>query len=337
MSAEIRALPGRPLLAVEDLRVVIPSRRGEIKAVDGVSFGVQPGEVVGIVGESGSGKSMMALSILGLIPKPGRVAQGRIALNGRDLVGLSEREMRQVRGNDIGMIFQDPSASLNPVLRIGRQVGETIEAHHRVTAAQSWRRSVEMLNGVRIPDPEARAQDYPHQYSGGMRQRVMIAMGMANAPKLLIADEPTTALDVTVQAQIMDLLGRMNRETGTAILLISHNIALVSRFCARVLVMYAGRIVETGATEDVFAEPSHPYTKALLTAVPRIDKRVEEGLATIAGRPPDLAQLPEGCAFAPRCQVPIGICATKRPPAFAIGPERFARCWLNGEAPENHQ
>ena len=332
MSAEIRALPGRALLAIEDLRVAIPSRRGEIKPVDGISFSVQPSEVVGIVGESGSGKSMMALSILGLIPKPGRITGGRIALNGRDLVGLPEHQMREVRGNDIGMIFQDPSASLNPVLRIGRQVGEAIEAHHSVSTAQSWRRSVEMLNGVRIPDPEARARDYPHQYSGGMRQRVMIAMGMANGPKLIIADEPTTALDVTVQAQIMDLLGKMNRETGTAILLISHNIALVSRFCSRVLVMYAGRIVETGPTHEVFAEPRHPYTKALLTAVPRIDKRIEEGLATIAGRPPDLAALPEGCAFAPRCQMPIGVCATKQPPAFAVGQERFARCWLNDQA-----
>ncbi|QIG47386.1 ABC transporter ATP-binding protein [Nordella sp. HKS 07] len=317
-----------PLLEIEDLRVRIPSRRGEVKAVDGLFFSVAQGEVVGIVGESGSGKSMLALSMLQLIPKPGRITGGRIALEGRDLVKLSEREMRQVRGNDIGMIFQDPSASLNPVLRIGRQVAETIEAHHHVTPAQSWRRSVEMLQGVRIPDPQARARDYPHQYSGGMRQRVMIAMGMANAPKLLIADEPTTALDVTVQAQIMGLLGRMNKETGTAIILISHNIALVSRFCTRVLVMYAGRIVEAGPTRDVFAAPCHPYTRALLNAVPRIDRRVEEGLQTIAGRPPDLAALPEGCAFEPRCPARFRHCTEQQPPVFPTGEGRFARCWL---------
>ena len=329
MSAEITALPSRPLLSVEDLRVSIPSRRGEVKAVDGISFTVQPGEVVGIVGESGSGKSMLALSILQLIPQPGRIASGRIALDGRDLVGLSERQMRHVRGNDIGMIFQDPSASLNPVLRIGRQVAETIEAHHAVSAAQSRSRSIDMLRGVRIPDPEIRARDFPHQYSGGMRQRVMIAIGMANQPKLLIADEPTTALDVTVQAQIMGLLGTMNKQTGTAIILISHNIALVSRFCTRVLVMYAGRIVEAGPTAHVFAEPRHPYTRALLNAVPRIDKKLDEGLTTISGRPPDLAALPQGCAFQPRCQARIGICATERPPPVAVGNDRLARCWLN--------
>jgi oligopeptide/dipeptide ABC transporter ATP-binding protein len=317
-----------PLLQIDDLRVRIPSRRGEVKAVDGLSFSVAPGEVVGIVGESGSGKSMLALSMLQLIPKPGRITGGRIALNGRDLIGLSEAEMREVRGNEIGMIFQDPSASLNPVLRIGRQVAETVEAHHRVTPSQSWRRSVEMLQGVRIPDPEARARDYPHQYSGGMRQRVVIAIGMANAPKLLIADEPTTALDVTVQAQIMGLLGRMNKETGTAILLISHNIALVSRFCTRVLVMYAGRIVEAGPTAQVFANPEHPYTRALLNAVPRIDRRVEEGLQTIARRPPDLASLPPGCAFEPRCPVRLRSCAEEQPPAFPVGEGRFTRCWL---------
>lgn len=331
MAAEITALPARPLLSVEDLRVSIPSRHGEVKAVDGISFAVQQGEVVGIVGESGSGKSMLALSILQLIPKPGRIASGKIMLNGRNLLGLSERQMRQVRGNDVGMIFQDPSASLNPVLRIGRQVGETIEAHHSVSASQSWSRSVDMLRVVRIPDPAMRARDFPHQYSGGMRQRAMIAIGMANEPKLLIADEPTTALDVTVQAQIMGLLGAMNKETGTAIILISHNIALISCFCTRVLVMYAGRIVEAGPTAQVFAAPRHPYTRALLNAVPRIDKKLNEGLATITGRPPDLAALPQGCAFQPRCQARMDICAIERPPCFPVGPDRFSRCWLNDE------
>ena len=232
--------PNDVLLEVADLRVHIPSARGIVEAVDGVSFKIGRGEVVGIVGESGCGKSMLALSIMRLVPEPGRIASGRVALLGRDLLGLSEREMRKVRGNEIGMIFQDPSASLNPVMRIGRQVRETIDAHYALPGNQARARSVEMLRAVRIPEPEIRAQDYPHQYSGGMRQRVMIGIGMANRPKLLIADEPTTALDVTVQAQIMELLRVMNEETGTAIILITHNIALVSRSCTRVLVMYAG-------------------------------------------------------------------------------------------------
>jgi oligopeptide/dipeptide ABC transporter ATP-binding protein len=278
---------------------------------------------------------MLALSIMRLVPAPGRIASGRVALLGRDLLGLSEREMRKVRGNEIGMIFQDPSASLNPVMRIGRQVRETIDAHYALPGDQARARSVEMLRAVRIPEPEIRAQDYPHQYSGGMRQRVMIGIGMANRPKLLIADEPTTALDVTVQAQIMELLRVMNEETGTAIILITHNIALVSRSCTRVLVMYAGRIVESGPTAEVFDNPQHPYTAALLNAVPRVESRLVGGLATIEGRPPDLARKPAGCAFYPRCSVRQEICATEQPSAIAVGPDHTARCWLltDGGAP----
>ncbi|WP_284735777.1 ABC transporter ATP-binding protein [Dongia deserti] len=317
------------LLDIADLHVEIPTARGMVKAVDSVTLSVRAGEAVGIVGESGSGKSMLALSIMQLVPRPGRIASGRISLAGRDLLQLSEREMRQVRGNEVGMIFQDPSTSLNPVLRVGRQVAETIEAHH--PAADSWQQSVDMLRSVSIPDPQRRVRDYPHQYSGGMRQRVMIAIGMANRPKLLIADEPTTALDVTVQAQIMDLLRSMNAETGTAILLISHNIALVSRFCSRVLVMYAGRIVEEGPTAELFHQPKHPYTRALLSALPRIDRKLPQGLTTIGGRPPDLARLPAGCAFFDRCQDRIETCRTERPPAFSVGPGRSARCWLADE------
>jgi len=316
-----------PILYLEELRVAIPSPRGIIEAVDGVSFTVAPREVVGIVGESGCGKSMLALSIMRLVPEPGRIVAGRIALAGRDLLGLSEREMRKVRGSDIGIIFQDPSASLNPVMRVGRQIEETIEAHNGVRGSAARDRAIEMLRAVRIPEPATRARDYPHQYSGGMRQRVVIGIGTANRPKLLIADEPTTALDVTVQAQIMDLLRVMNEETGTAIILITHNIALVSRFCARVLVMYAGRIVESGPTAEVFARPSHPYTTALLRAVPRVEARVHEGLTAIEGRPPDLARKPSGCAYHPRCALKDDICIKEAPPAIDVAAGRKARCW----------
>jgi oligopeptide/dipeptide ABC transporter ATP-binding protein len=324
--------PAEPLLDVADLHVDMPSPRGLVEAVDGVSFRVGRGEVVGIVGESGCGKSMLALSIMGLVPQPGFVAGGRIELDGRDLLALSDREMRRLRGSEIGMIFQDPSASLNPVMRVGRQIRETIEAHRTVSSGEARHLSIEMLRAVRIPEPEVRAGDYPHQYSGGMRQRVMVAIGMANRPKLLIADEPTTALDVTVQAQIMELLRAMNEETGAAIILITHNIALVSRFCSRVLVMYAGRIVEAGPTREVFTSPRHPYTTALLKAVPRVDIRLDEGLTAIEGRPPDLARKPTGCAFHPRCTLRREMCMSEAPPTTSVGAGRTARCWVACEA-----
>ena len=320
-----------PLLRVEDLRVHIPTSRGVVEAVDGVSFSINKGEIVGIVGESGCGKSMLALSIVRLVPSPGRIIAGHVAMAGRDLLSLSEREMRRVRGNDVGMIFQDPSASLNPVMRVGDQVSETVEAHHSLTALQAKQRSLDMLRAVRIPGPEVRYRDYPHQYSGGMRQRAMIAVGSVNHPRLLIADEPTTALDVTVQAQIMELLLAMNRATGTAIMLITHNIALVSHFCSRVMVMYAGRVVESGPTLEVFETPKHPYTDALLKAVPRIEEKSEGGLLPIEGRPPDLARKPRGCAFHPRCPQRKDICLVEEPPPFKIGPGRKARCWLAQE------
>jgi oligopeptide/dipeptide ABC transporter ATP-binding protein len=317
-----------PLLRVEDLRAHIPMARGLVEAVDGVSFTVDRGEVIGIVGESGCGKSMLALSIMRLIPEPGWIASGRVELDGRNLLDLPEQEMRRVRGNQMGIIFQDPSSSLNPVLRIGRQVGETIEAHRQITKDELHRQSIELLRAVRIPEPETRMHDFPHQYSGGMRQRAMIAIGMANRPALLIADEPTTALDVTVQAQIMDLLRAVNEETHTAIILITHNIALVSRFCSRVLVMYAGRIVESGPTLDVFENPRHPYTVSLLRAVPRVEARLAGGLVAIEGRPPDLARKPTGCAFHPRCPVRQAICSAQMPPEIELSPGRSARCWL---------
>ena len=317
-----------PLLEVQDLRVHIPSQRGLVEAVNGVSFAVAPGEVVGLVGESGCGKSMLALSIMRLVPEPARIVGGAVRLNGRDLLNLPEAEMRRVRGDQVGMIFQDPTASLNPVMTVGWQVREAIKAHQSVAAAECRRRSIDMLRAVRIPEPEVRARDFPHQYSGGMRQRVMIAIGMANRPALLIADEPTTALDVTVQAQIIDLLRAMNEAMHTAIILITHNIALVSRFCSRVLVMYAGQVVESGPTLEVFEAPQHPYTAALLKAVPRVDARLDEGLRAIEGRPPDLARKPAGCAFHPRCTVRLDICTREEPLVRAAGHQRSARCWL---------
>ena len=328
------------LLDVIDLRVNIPTARGIVEAVDGVSFNVRRGEVIGIVGESGCGKTMLALSLIRLLRYPSRIVGGQIAFAGRDLLSLHESEMRKVRGNEIGFIFQDPSASLNPVMQVGRQIGEAIEAHSFVSRREASRRSVDMLRAVRIPEAERRARDYPHQYSGGMRQRVGIAMGTANRPQLVIADEPTTALDVTVQAQIVQLLATMNRETGTAIIFISHNIALVSQFCSRVLVMYAGRIIEQGPTAEVFERPAHPYTAALLKAVPRVDMRVQGGLATIEGRPPDLARKPSGCAFHPRCTSRIDICLDQAPTDTILDAGRAARCWLvtdrnNTDAPSN--
>ncbi len=316
------------LLDVMDLSVHIPSARGIVEAVDGVSFGIDRGEVVGIVGESGCGKTMLALSLIRLVRHPGRIANGKILFAGRDLLTLPEREMRKVRGGQIGMIFQDPSASLNPVMTVGRQIGEAIQAHNNVTRREARRQAVDMLHAVRIPEAAARARSYPHEYSGGMRQRVGIAIGTANHPELVIADEPTTALDVTVQAQIISLLANMNRDEGTAIIFISHNIALVSQFCSRVLVMYAGRIVEEGPTREVFGNPSHPYTAALLKAVPRVDKHLANGLETIEGRPPDLARKPSGCAFHPRCPARIDRCAIAAPPKFTVAFGYASRCWL---------
>jgi oligopeptide/dipeptide ABC transporter ATP-binding protein len=317
-----------PLLEVEGLRVEIPSDRGRVEAVDDVSFALAPREIIGIVGESGCGKSMLALSILRLVPRPGRIAGGRVLLLGRDLLRLPEAEMRQVRGRDIGMIFQDPSAALNPVMRVGRQIGETIEAHGVLNATRVRARSIDALRAVRIPEPAVRARDYPHQFSGGMRQRAVIAIGTVNRPQLLIADEPTTALDVTVQAQIMDLLLAMNADNGTAIILITHNIALVSRFCSRVLVMYAGRFVESGPVQTVFDRPGHPYTAALLRSVPRIEARHAMGLTAIEGRPPDLARKPSGCAFHPRCDRKLDICISETPKPASIGADRLSRCWI---------
>ncbi len=299
-----------------------------VKAVDGVSFEVNKGETVGIVGESGSGKSVTALSVLRLIPDPGRIVEGHLWFEDRDIMKMGHEELREFRGSDVAMIFQDPMTSLNPVLRVGFQIKEAMAAHERFDDKQSDARVVPMLKKVRIPAAEQRAKDYPHQFSGGMRQRAMIAMGLSNEPSLLIADEPTTALDVTVQAQIIELLRDLNRELGTAIVLITHNLAVVASLCTRVIVMYAGRIVEQGPTRQIFNSPQHPYTWSLLQSIPRIDESEHEKLLTIAGLPPDMSNPPPGCKFHPRCRFRVDRCLHEEPPLGEVGPEQEARCWV---------
>jgi oligopeptide/dipeptide ABC transporter ATP-binding protein len=286
------------------------------------------GETLGIVGESGSGKSITALSILNLVPEPGRISGGQILFKNRDVVTMTSGDLLEYRGGDVAMIFQDPMTSLNPVLRVGFQIEEAMRAHKRFDRRQAKERVVPLLERVRIPSPKQRARDFPHQFSGGMRQRAMIAMGLANEPSLLIADEPTTALDVTVQAQILELLKELNRELGTAIILISHNVAVISSLCTRVMVMYAGRVVESGPTREVFDHPEHPYTWSLLRSVPRVDERRHERLISIKGMPPDLSRLPTGCKFHPRCLFKVERCMREEPPLSEVAPDRDARCWV---------
>jgi peptide/nickel transport system ATP-binding protein len=289
---------------------------------------MNPGETLGIVGESGSGKSITALSILNLVPEPGKISGGQILFKNRDVVSMTSDELLDYRGADVAMIFQDPMTSLNPVLRVGFQIEEAMQAHKRFDKQQSKARVIPLLERVRIPSPAQRARDFPHQFSGGMRQRAMIAMGLANEPALLIADEPTTALDVTVQAQILELLKELNRELGTAIILISHNVAVIASLCTRVIVMYSGRVVESGPTRQVFDHPEHPYTWSLLRSVPRVDERRHERLVSIEGLPPDLSRMPTGCKFHPRCQFKVERCSRDEPPLEEVAPNQDARCWV---------
>ena len=271
---------------------------------------------------------MTALSILNLVPEPGRISAGQILFKNRDVVSMTSSELHEYRGGDVAMIFQDPMTSLNPVLRVGFQIEEAMRAHARFDTRQAKARVIPLLERVRIPSPKQRARDFPHQFSGGMRQRAMIAMGLANEPSLLIADEPTTALDVTVQAQILELLKELNRELGTAIILISHNVAVISSLCTRVMVMYAGRVVESGPTRQVFDHPEHPYTWSLLRSVPRVDERRHERLISIKGMPPDLSRLPTGCTFHPRCQFKVERCLREEPPLEEVAAGQEARCWV---------
>ncbi len=302
-----------PLLSVRDLAVVFSGQRGAVRAVDSVSFELEAGETLAIVGESGSGKSVTALSLLQLVPDPGRIESGAIEFNGRDLQSLPERELRKLRGNRIAMIFQEPMSSLNPVMTIGAQVAEPIRVHRGVSRKEALARAGELLERVAIPDARERLGSYPHEFSGGMRQRVMIAMALACEPELIVADEPTTALDVTVQAQILALLKGLTRETGAALILITHDLGVVARYADRVAVMYGGRIVETASAQDLYASPRHPYTLGLMASVPRLDDSGGRRLVPIPGQPPDLAQLPRGCAFAPRCTFKTERCVAELP------------------------
>ena len=317
-----------PILQVKDLQTQFLTHDGIVKAVDGVTFDLYPGESLGIVGESGSGKSMTALSLLRLVPDPGKVVGGQVLFRNQDLLQLSDEEIRDIRGRDIAMIFQDPQSSLNPVLQTGFQIAEAMLAHKKATKKQARQRTIELLKRVRIPAAESRVKDYPHQLSGGMRQRAMIAMGLANAPSILIADEPTTALDVTVQAQILELLGDLNQELGTAIVMITHNMGVVAGLCTRVLVMYAGQIVEQGPVDQIFENPQHPYTWSLLKSIPRVDALRHERLRSIEGIAPDLLRPPQGCRFHPRCPFRIDKCLTDLPPLVEVMPNQLASCWV---------
>ncbi|MBA3470628.1 MAG: ABC transporter ATP-binding protein [Herpetosiphonaceae bacterium] len=316
-----------PLLDVRNLQVQFKTQDGIINAVNNVSFTVNRGETLGIVGESGSGKSVTSLAIMRLIPAPpGKIAGGQILFDGEDLVDYSEAEMRKIRGNRISMIFQDPMTSLNPVLRIGRQMTESLQLHMNMNAKQARDRAAELLAMVGIPAPDKRLDDYPHQFSGGMRQRVMIAMGLSCNPELLIADEPTTALDVTIQAQILELLNRLKDETGTAIIFITHDLGVVAGMTDRVMVMYAGRAVEQTSTQQLYDNPRMPYTMGLLDSIPRLDEGKGERLTPIRGLPPDMLEKAERCPFAPRCDFVQEVCWTTIPPLRSVEPNHQAAC-----------
>jgi peptide/nickel transport system ATP-binding protein len=313
------------LLEIRDLMVSFGSGTNTVHAVRGVSLAVERGEMMGIVGESGCGKSVTARAVLKLIEPPGRITNGSVLFEGRDLLSIPAEELREVRGKRISMIFQDPTKSLNPVLTVGQQIGAVIAAHQRLSRDESRSRALRLLADVGIPDPERRVGQYPHEFSGGMRQRVMIAMALANQPSMIIADEPTTALDVTIQAQILDLLRRINQDSNTSLIFISHNLGVIAELCHRVAVFYAGRVVESGTTEDVFKNPQHPYTRALLGSLPAPGAGGQR-LTPVAGSPPVLNELPRGCAFAPRCPVRMDRCE-EDPLLVTVLPAHDAACW----------
>lgn len=321
-----------PLLEVRNLRVEFPTRRGVLRAVDDINLTIAPGEVLGVVGESGAGKSLTGAAIIGLLEPPGRIAGGEILLNGRRIDNLSYEEMRKVRGREIGAIFQDPLTSLNPLYSIGRQIIETIMTHLPVTESEARDRAIALLNEVGIPAAEKRIDHYPHQFSGGMRQRVVISLALAAQPKLIIADEPTTALDVSIQAQIITLLKKLGREHGTAVMLVTHDMGVIAETADRVAVMYAGRIAEIGPVQDVIHNPQHPYTIGLMGSIPSIGQDVER-LPQIEGAMPRLNAIPKGCAFNPRCTKVFDRCRTERPELLDAGNTRAA-CWLHAKDKE---
>jgi oligopeptide transport system ATP-binding protein len=316
-----------PLLSVEDLHVRFWTRRGTVHAVNGISFDIAPGETLGIVGESGCGKSVTSLAILGLLSRNGRIEAGKAVFQGRDLVRQSDRALRSVRGKEIAMIFQDPMTSLNPVLTIGRQIRESLETHFGMDRKEAEQTAAEALDRVGIPSAKARIKDYPHQFSGGMRQRAMIAMALACKPKLLIADEPTTALDVTIQAQILDLLRALVAEENAALILITHDLGVVAGMCERVNVMYAGMFMETGSAEQLFGSPRHPYTLGLLQSVPRLDAARRARLQPIEGAPPNMLRAPTACPFQPRCRFEIDLSRREVPQLLEIEPGHRVACF----------
>ena len=320
----------QPILQVKNLTTRFRTERGMVTAVDQVSFDVAPGETLAIVGESGSGKSVTALSILRLIPDPpGKIENGEILFDGEDLLKMSGAKMRSIRGDRIAMIFQEPMSSMNPALTVGMQIAEPINLHRNTPWKKALQKSAELLGRVQIPDAASRVDAYPHQFSGGMRQRAMIAMALACEPKLIIADEPTTALDVTVQAQILDLLKDLASTSNTALILITHDLGVVARYADRVAVMYGGRIVETAPARELYARPRHPYTRGLMASVPRIDGDASRPLVPIEGQPPDLAALPVGCAFMPRCKQATEQCRITRPPLRQVGEFHFKACFVD--------
>ncbi len=321
------------LLNVDGLKMHFHTRDGVVKAVDGVSYTLSGGETLGVVGESGSGKSVHALTMMGLVPMPpGKVEGGDVTFKGRSLITMPDDELRKIRGNEIAMIFQDPMTSLNPVYRIGRQLAEPLRIHKGLNKEQSWERACELLRLVGIPHAESRVRDYPHQFSGGMRQRVMIAMALACDPDILIADEPTTALDVTIQAQILELMQELQSRTGSAIIMITHDLGVVADMADKILVMYAGRAVEFGTVDQVFYQPSHPYTWGLIDSLPRHDITEKSELCPIKGQPPSLINLPKGCSFSPRCPYARAICREMEPPLVEVEAGHTAACHFAGEA-----
>jgi len=316
------------LLEVRELRTTFQTAAGVVRAVDGVSWDIQEGETVALVGESGCGKSVSALSVMRLVAPPaGRIESGQVLFQGRDLLQITEAEMEHVRGREIGMVFQEPMTSLNPVLTIGRQLTEGLEIHLKMDQARSRARAIELLGMVGIPDPERRLAQYPHQFSGGMRQRMMIAMALACEPKLILADEPTTALDVTIQAQILELMRSLSKRLGVAMLIITHNLGVVARYADRVNVMYAGKIIERATAAELYARPRHPYTLGLLRSVPRLDEPRRERLSPIEGQPPDLTRLPPGCSFSPRCAFKVERCERESPPLEPVADAHVSACW----------
>ena len=323
------------LLEINNLSTYFFTQDGIVKAVDDISYELEEGEVLGVVGESGCGKSVHALSIMRLVPTPpGRTVAGEVIFEGEDLLEMDDAEMRNIRGNRIAMVFQEPMTSLNPVLTIGRQLTETLELHQGMTGQQARNRAAELLQTVGIPDAERRLVDYPHQFSGGMRQRVMIAMALSCNPRLIIADEPTTALDVTIQAQILELMQELARDFGTAMIIITHNLGVVARYADNVNVMYAGKIIETGSAQEIYHNPKHPYTLALLNSVPRLDANERIRLDAIEGLPPDLVNLPEGCSFAPRCKYVFEQCLDETPVLNEAAQAHNSACWRHKELQE---